>query len=202
MAAYTFPVTLAESTSMVTGPLSLTARETGAVEAVRTQPLQSRNSPAHDSTQEFASHMRWLQFAAEVKDSLQISKGSRKLLFKDEQEMPSSDFLTHRIWKAPGFYAPLARDRRLQLWWCREWWRAFLMQSWLSQKDSFLSSLQSSWGSLMGKINNHWPFWIFSQCDPQFVTTESTQWACLAQQYGRAVRLNGRPTCYGPQKYF
>lgn len=58
MAAYTFPVTLAESTSMVTGALSLTARETGAVEAVRTQPLQSRNSPAHDSTQEFASHMR------------------------------------------------------------------------------------------------------------------------------------------------
>lgn len=58
MAACAFPVTLAESTSMVTGPLSLTAWETGAVEVVRAQPTQSRNSPAHDSIQEFASHMR------------------------------------------------------------------------------------------------------------------------------------------------
>lgn len=103
MAACPFPVTLVEFTSKVTGALSLIAWETGAGEVVKAQPSQSRNPPAHDSRKEFAFHMEWLQFAAEVQDSLQISKESKKLLFKDEQEMPSSDFLTYRIWKASGF---------------------------------------------------------------------------------------------------
>lgn len=55
-----FPATLAEPTSKVTGALSLIAWETGAGEVVRAQPPQSRDPPAHDSRKEFASHMEWL----------------------------------------------------------------------------------------------------------------------------------------------
>lgn len=75
------------------------------------------------------------------------------------------------------------------------------MQSWLSQKAPSSPHYRAAEGvqGVKSPITDHFEF---VQCDLHFVTTESTQWACLAHQYGRAVRLNERPTYYGPQKDF
>lgn len=110
--------------------------------------------------------------------------------------MPSSGFLTYRVWKAPGFQTPWARNRRIKI---REYssgdvrvgigsGAAISYAKLLVLEDPFLSSVQSSWGGQMGKSSNRWPFWICSQCDPYFVTAGSSQLACLAQLYGRAVQ--------------